>query len=50
MYEAYFLYGIEDLEEESPELEKEEKFYWKVVDNFYDSLQLYADYEESYEI
>ena len=49
--EAYYMYGIDEgIEEEFLVVQEKEKLYNEVVDKFCQSLDLYADYEESYKI
>ena len=51
LYEAYLEYGMDDdIKEESPEIQEQMKLYMDEQDGFYESLQLYVDYEESYKI
>ena len=52
LVEAYFMYGmdINDIEEETSVFQEQEEIYNDVQDGFYETLQLYVDYEESYKI
>ena len=52
IHEAYLQYrelGEDNIEEQTL-VEKQENHYEEVVDKIYESLQLYADYEESYKL
>ena len=52
IHEAYLQYrelGKDNIEEQTL-VEKQENHYEEVVDKIYESLQLYADYEESYKL
>ena len=52
IHEAYLHYRVEgkDKSEEDSLVAKQEQHYDEVVDKVYESLQLLADYEESYQI
>ena len=52
IHEAYLHYREvgKDKPEEDALVEKQEQHYYQVMDNVYESLQLFADYEKSYKI
>ena len=52
LVEAYFMYGmdINNIEEETSVFQEQEEIYNDVQDGFYETLQLYVDYKESYKI
>jgi hypothetical protein len=50
IHEAYYMYGMdtEDIEEETPKFQEQVHLYKDLDAKIWKSLQLYADYEESY--